>query len=52
MHTIIEPFRIKMTEPLPITTRGHREAALAAAPFLRHFTAHFAQGESEAKRGE
>ncbi len=31
MHTIIEPFRIKMTEPLPITTRGHREAALAAA---------------------
>ncbi len=31
MHTIIEPFRIKMTEPLPITTRAHREAALAAA---------------------
>ena len=31
MHTIIEPFRIKMTEPLPITTRGHREAAIAAA---------------------
>src|SRR5208282_6685121 len=31
MHTIIEPFRIKMTERLPITTRGHREAALAAA---------------------
>jgi tryptophanase len=31
MHTIIEPFRIKMTEPLPITTRGEREAALAAA---------------------
>ena len=31
MHTIIEPFRIKMTEPLPITTRSFREAALAAA---------------------
>ena len=31
MHTIIEPFRIKMTEPLPITTRAHREAALTAA---------------------
>jgi tryptophanase len=31
MHTIIEPFRIKMTEALPITTRGQREAWLAAA---------------------
>lgn len=31
MHTIIEPFRIKMTEALPITTRSHREARLAAA---------------------
>jgi tryptophanase len=31
MHTIIEPFRIKMTEALPITTRQHREACLAAA---------------------
>lgn len=31
MHTIIEPFRIKMTEALPITTRGHREARLAFA---------------------
>ena len=31
MLTIIEPFRIKMTEALPITTRGHREARLAAA---------------------
>jgi len=32
MHTIIEPFRVKMTEALPITTRGHREACLG--PFL------------------
>ncbi len=31
MHTIIEPFRVKMTEALPITTRGHREACLASA---------------------
>lgn len=31
MHTIIEPFRIKMTEPLPMTTRAQREALLAAA---------------------
>ncbi len=31
MHTIIEPFRIKMTEELPITTRGDREARLASA---------------------
>ncbi len=31
MRTIIEPFRIKMTEPLKITTRAEREAALAAA---------------------
>jgi tryptophanase len=31
MRTIIEPFRIKMTEPLKITTRSEREAALAAA---------------------
>jgi tryptophanase len=31
MRTIIEPFRIKMTEPLPITTREHREARLASA---------------------
>jgi tryptophanase len=31
MHTIIEPFRVKMTEALPITTRGHREARLASA---------------------
>lgn len=31
MHTIIEPFRIKMTEALPITTRDQREASLAAA---------------------
>ena len=31
MHTIIEPFRIKMTEALPMTTRSQREALLAAA---------------------
>ena len=31
MRTIIEPFRIKMTEALPITTRAHREQRLAAA---------------------
>ena len=31
MRTIIEPFRIKMTEPLKITTRAQRERALAAA---------------------
>lgn len=33
MHTIIEPFRIKMTEALPITTREHREKKLAAAHY-------------------
>lgn len=31
MHTIIEPFRIKMTEALPITTRGYRESRLASS---------------------
>jgi tryptophanase len=31
MRTIIEPFRIKMTEALPITAREHREACLASA---------------------
>ena len=31
MHTIIEPFRIKMTEALPITGRSHRESRLAQA---------------------
>ena len=31
MHTRIEPFRIKAVEPLPITTRPQREAALADA---------------------
>ena len=30
MRTIIEPFRIKMTEPLKITTRAERTADLAA----------------------
>jgi tryptophanase len=31
MRTIIEPFRIKMTEPLKITTAAERRTALAAA---------------------
>jgi tryptophanase len=31
MRTIIEPFRIKMTEGLPITTREQRDARLASA---------------------
>jgi len=31
MKTIIEPFRIKMTEAVPITNRSQRESALAAA---------------------
>jgi tryptophanase len=31
VRTIIEPFRIKMTEALPITTRGAREGLLAKA---------------------
>jgi tryptophanase len=31
MRTIIEPFRIKMTEALPITARAQREERLAAA---------------------
>ena len=31
MRTIIEPFRIKMTEPLKITTRAQREVALEKA---------------------
>ena len=35
MHTIIEPFRVKMTEALPITTRGHREACLASTSAAR-----------------
>ena len=33
MHTIIEPFRIKMVEPLKMTTRGEREAILQRARF-------------------
>jgi len=33
MLTIIEPFRIKMTEALPITTREHREKKLADAHY-------------------
>jgi len=31
MRTIIEPFRIKMTEALPLTTREERETRLASA---------------------
>lgn len=31
MHTIIEPFRIKMTEPVAITSREQRDAALQNA---------------------
>ena len=31
MRTIIEPFRIKMTEALPVTSREHRQARLAEA---------------------
>src|SRR5947209_15639820 len=33
MKTIIEPFRIKMVEPLKLTTRDEREAALRRAHF-------------------
>lgn len=33
MRTIIEPFRIKMTEALPITTRENREERLKAAHY-------------------
>ena len=33
MKTIIEPFRIKMVEPLKLTTREQREAILQAAHF-------------------
>ena len=33
MKTIIEPFRIKMVEPLKLTTRAEREAALRRAHF-------------------
>lgn len=31
--TIIEPFRVKVVEPLPLTTRAHRAAKLAEAGF-------------------
>lgn len=33
MRTVIEPFRIKMTEPIKVSTRRHREQALADAHY-------------------
>src|SRR3972149_550340 len=33
MKTIIEPFRIKMVEPIKLTTREEREAVLGRAHF-------------------
>ena len=33
MKTIIEPFKIKMIEPIKLTTRGEREAILRKAHF-------------------
>ena len=33
MKTIIEPFKIKVVEPIKLTTREEREAALRAAHF-------------------
>jgi tryptophanase len=33
MHTIIEPFKIKMIEPIQLTTRAEREAILRKAAF-------------------
>ena len=33
MHTIIEPFRIKTTEPIPITSRNQREEWLRQAHY-------------------
>jgi tryptophanase len=33
MRTVIEPFRIKMTEPIKVTTRRYRERALADAHY-------------------
>ena len=34
-RTIVEPFRIHSVEPMRLTTRGERTAALAACPGLR-----------------
>ena len=35
MKTIIEPFRIKMVEPIKLTTREQREEFMQAASYLR-----------------
>jgi tryptophanase len=37
MQTIIEPFRIKVVEPIRLTTREQREAILRRAGFSRSF---------------
>ena len=34
MKTIIEPFRIKVVEPIRMTTRTERESTLREVPFL------------------
>ncbi|MFU8769065.1 MAG: hypothetical protein ACNA7H_04960 [Desulfotignum sp.] len=47
MKTIIEPFRIKTTEPIHIISRQQSRDQIPGyrityqAPFLRHFTCHF-----------
>ncbi len=37
MKTIIEPFKIKMIEPIKLTTRAEREASLRKAAFNQQF---------------